>query len=223
MPFNEARLPSTAKCLVVFLPGSGDRAADFAKNGFVDAVRARGLSVDLVSADATNTYYFRRDVYERLEADVIGPAQARGYSQTWLIGNSLGGLGSLTYAQRNPGTVQGIVALAPFPGQDAALQNEVRRAGSLASWDPGVVRDDESYSRSVWRWLREVTVQGAAGPELFIGWGDQDKFAKDDALMASALPKERVLHARGGHTWKTWRGLFDQFLSESTFAQRCAP
>src|ERR1700755_3486495 len=42
-----------ARGLVVFLPGLGDDAEDFARNGFVGEVTKRGLSVDLVAAQAT--------------------------------------------------------------------------------------------------------------------------------------------------------------------------
>lgn len=46
-----------AKCLVVFLPGVGDSAADFTRYGFVEALRQRGLSVDVVAANATRGYW----------------------------------------------------------------------------------------------------------------------------------------------------------------------
>jgi len=225
MRFSEDKFSgeAQAKCLLVFLPGSGDRAEHFRRNGFVKAVRARGLSVDLISADATNTYYWKRSVTQRLEEDVIGPARARGYQETWLVGNSLGGMGSLSSAQRRPGQLQGILALAPFPGPDDGVKKEVRASGGLASWEPGPATDGEAFDGAVWRWLKDVTVKGEAGPELFVGWGEGDKFARDDAMMSAALPKDRVFVSKGGHNWKTWRGLFDQFLERSTFAQRCAP
>src|SRR5262245_22491390 len=86
-PASAASAP--AKCLIVFLPGMGDDAEDFEKNGFVEEVRRHGLSVDVVAANATIGYYSRGIFAERLEADVIAPRRARGYKQTWLIGPSM--------------------------------------------------------------------------------------------------------------------------------------
>src|SRR5215467_129659 len=70
-----------AKCLIVFLPGMGDDAEDFQKNGFVEEVRRHGLSVDIVAANATIGYYSRGIFAERLSTDVIAPRRSRGYQQ----------------------------------------------------------------------------------------------------------------------------------------------
>lgn len=205
-----------AKCLLVFLPGAGDHAERFAQEGFLEAVRARGLSVDIVSAEATLGYYTRFTITERLEADVINSA---GYAETWLVGVSLGGAGSLTYAQRRPGQVTGVLALSPWLGS-ADLIREIHDAGGLEKWQS---RPSEDYERELWRWLQGVTVKGATGPELYVGWGEADRLATADALLGEVLPPERVFHSTGGHGWKTWRELFPQFLAHSTFSERCAP
>ena len=65
-----------AKCLLVLLPGVGDHAERFAQEGFLEAVRARGLSVDIVSAEPSHglsastpvTWPGRRCAYVRLPA-----------------------------------------------------------------------------------------------------------------------------------------------------------
>ena len=212
--------PEKAKCLLVFLPGSGDRAEHFVKKGLVQAVREKQLSVDIIAADATNTYYWQRRVNERLEEDVITPALTAGYQETWLAGNSLGGMGSLRYPRTHPEQIQGVLALSPWLG---SLGPEVRKAGGLRAWEPAPPRDDEAFDLTLWRWLKELTVNGAKGPEVWVGWGTRDRLAADDATLAAALPKERVFTTNGGHDWRTWRRLFDAFLQRSSFAERCRP
>ena len=93
------RAAGHARCLVVFLPGLGDDADDFARNGLVADLQRRGLSADMVAASATVGYYARGTFLSRLAADVVGPARARGYAETWLVGNSMGGLGTVYYAR----------------------------------------------------------------------------------------------------------------------------
>src|ERR1700755_1180828 len=73
-----------ARCLVVFLPGLGDDAEDFDHHGFVADVTRRGLSVDIVAAQATLGYYARGTFPDRLNTDIVGPARTRGYEQVWL-------------------------------------------------------------------------------------------------------------------------------------------
>ena len=214
----------SAKCVVVFLPGAGDRAESFTKEGFVAMLREKHLSVDVIAADATTPYYYRGDIMERLEGDVMSAATERGAPELWLIGNSLGGHGSLAYPQRRPGTpkVDGVLALAPWLGSTTTTK-EIRDAGGLAKWTPGAPDAEESYERALWRWLREVTVGGAPAPELWLGYGSSDRLSPDDGMLADVLPPERVFHDPGAHRWSTWRALFAQFLERSTFAQRCAP
>src|SRR4051812_6356170 len=88
-------LPSgeKARCLLVFLPGVADRSWTFREEGFVEARRARNLSVDVVAADSTVGYYLRGIDARRLEHDVIRPARAKGYEQVWMAGVSMGGFG----------------------------------------------------------------------------------------------------------------------------------
>src|SRR3954469_6401464 len=80
-----------ARCLAVFLPGLGDDADDFARNGLVAAVQRRGLSVDLIAASATIGYYARGTFVSRLAAAAVGPGGARGPAPISLRRTSPGG------------------------------------------------------------------------------------------------------------------------------------
>src|SRR6185369_16059915 len=162
VPMRSVDYPSPqghAKCLVVFLPGMGDDAEDFEKNGFIEEVRRRGLSIDIVAAQATIGYYSRGTFVERLSADVLAPHRARGYAQTWLVGPSMGGFGTLFYSRQRLGDVTGVLALAPYLGDDDLIK-EIHDAGGLQKWTPPArvtALDDSNYQREMWRWLQAAT------------------------------------------------------------------
>lgn len=216
---SDRRGPTKAKCLLVFLPGIGDHAAAFRSQRFVDLVRQRPLSVDIVAADATFAYYRQSSLVERLATDVIGPATRAGYAETWLGGISLGGLGALLYARERPADVTGVLALSPFLGEDDLIE-EIQAAGGLSRWTPPAPQTG-NYQRDLWLWLRDVTSARTRGPDLYLGWGNDDRFRVANALLGQTLPTDHVLRAPGKHDWNTWRRLFGQWLEQSTFASRC--
>ncbi|MFO0595225.1 MAG: alpha/beta hydrolase [Myxococcaceae bacterium] len=214
-----------AKCLVVFLPGAGDSAASFERYGFVDALKQKGLSVDVIAADATLGYYMRGIMPERLDADVLQATRSKGYQQTWLIGMSMGGMGTLLYSHEHVDTVTGIFMLAPFLG-DRSLTAEIHDAGGLAKWKaPAKVEriTSDTYQRELWRWLQGVTAGTEKGPNLYLGWGTEDSLAPSAAVLAEALPKGHVFTTPGPHKWAPWKALLDQFLAESDFVRACQP
>ena len=226
VPMRAVDYPSPrgpARCLVVFLPGMGDDAEAFAKNGMVDEVQRRGLSVDIVAASATIGYYSRGIFADRLGADIIGPRRARGYQQTWLIGPSMGGFGTLFYARQRLPDVTGVLALAPFLG-DRGLIDEVHAAGGLDRW-AGPPRADkltpDNYQREMLRWLRAVARGDEPAPIINLGFGDSDKLRRADELLAAVLPAERVYRTEGGHNWGPWRDLLAQFLDRGDLGRAC--
>jgi pimeloyl-ACP methyl ester carboxylesterase len=212
-----------AKCLVVFLPGMGDEAEAFAQHGMVEEIRRRSLAVDVVAANATIGYYSHGVFADRLATDVIAPRRARGYQQTWLIGPSMGGFGTLFYARQRLGDVTGVLALAPFLG-DRGLIDEVRQAGGLDRWK-GPPRVDQmnshNYQRELLRWLQAATRGQEPAPILNIGFGNTDKLARADQLLAAVLPPDHVFHTDGGHNWGPWRALLAQFLDRGDLAKSC--
>lgn len=223
-PRTPPRPASRARCLMVFLPGLGDDASDFERNGLVAAVQRRELSVDLIAASATIGYYARGTFVSRLAADVVGPARARGYAEVWLVGNSLGGLGTVYYARAHTAEITGVLALAPYLGE-AAVIREIDDQGGLAGWQgpPRAELTEDSYQRELWRWLQAVTRGQEPGPDLYLGFGLSDKLAFEDRLLAEALPDDHTFVIPGAHDWKTWRRLFEQFLDDSSFTRRCRP
>ncbi|MBS1152775.1 MAG: hypothetical protein H6Q89_4473, partial [Myxococcaceae bacterium] len=205
-----------AKCLLVLLPGARDRAETFREEHFLDAVRASGLSVDVVAADATMGYYLQNLAALRLETDVIGPARRKGYAQVWLLGISMGGFGAFHYTQRYPEHVDGIAAFAPYLGEAPVVQS-IRAAGGLAKWTPPPVEPltDANHALQIWGYLHRITTGQLPSPELYLGCGDSDRMRDSVAVLAEALPKDRVQTTPGGHSWGPWRALLKQFLSTS--------
>ncbi|HEY3446458.1 MAG TPA: hypothetical protein VGK67_08830 [Myxococcales bacterium] len=205
------------KCLLVMLPGRGDRASDYRTHGFFEALEARPLSVDAVAADAVFGYYARRTLFERLRVDVVEPAKARGYEQVWFLGISMGGLGALLNA-KSEGGVTGAVLLAPFVGDEDVIQ-EIEKAGGPAAWKPGVIAQDD-YQRELWKWLQGALPKDE--PRLTLGFGESDRMAASHRLLASALPEGRVFRAEGAHDWPTWKKLWNAVLDGSDFSRSCA-
>ena len=111
---HDAASGARSRTLVVFLPGRSDRAEEFVREGFAEAVRARSIPVDLVFADATLGYYVESSVLTRLHDDVVAPARAAGYERIVLAGISLGGLGAVLYAHEHPADVDELILLAPY-------------------------------------------------------------------------------------------------------------
>jgi pimeloyl-ACP methyl ester carboxylesterase len=196
-----------AAVLIVMLPGLYDLPADFVEQGFVKAVRERQLDADIILLDAHVGYYNERQIVDRLRSEVIAPARAKGYERIWLVGISLGGLGSLLYTQAHPQDITGFYAMAPFLGEKATVKDVTFQG--LAHWQPA---KPEPMGTPAWR-LGQAYLTGTSGlPQGYIGYGEDDRFAQANALLATALPPGHRYVAPGGHDWRAWRRLWNQFL-----------
>ena len=100
---------SDACTLLVYLPGNGDSPDAFAYNGLIISLRSQGLDATVVGVDAHLGYYSNNSLVARLKEDVIEPAKNRGFRNIWLVGNSLGGVGSLMYVKEYPNDIAGVV------------------------------------------------------------------------------------------------------------------
>jgi pimeloyl-ACP methyl ester carboxylesterase len=204
---------SQSKTLLIFLPGIGDIAEDFERQGFIDDLRHHGITVDTVAVDAHYGYYSAKVIHERITEDVITAAHAAGYERIWLAGVSLGGFGAATYAARHTSHVAGLMLFAPYLGSPAFIK-EVADAGGIGTWEPGLVPDGD-YQRALWRWFKHHYVDGTPPVPLYIGYGTRDMFARANALLADVLPREQVFSVTGGHDWRTWKKIWQMFLHEA--------
>ena len=200
-----------APTLVVLLPGRASDPADFGTERFPALAKEAGLAVDMIAVDAHLGHYLKRTLNVRLKVDIIDPARAAGYKDIWLVGISMGGLGALLYAREHPDDVNGLVLLAPFLG-DRAVIDEIGAAGRLSMWKPQEPLPASDYQRMIWLFLKDALRPGAAGPDIWLGFGTEDAFARANGLLGRELPPERVFTAPGGHRWETWRGLWRRML-----------
>jgi pimeloyl-ACP methyl ester carboxylesterase len=205
--------PQPASTLLVFLPGAGSLPDEFVREGFLREVQSRRIAADMLIADAHRGYYSQRSVLVRLDADVIAPARQQGYRAIWLVGISLGGLGAMLYEEALPGRVTGLVALAPYLGDERFIET-VSAAGGIAGWRaPPEAPTDGVFETRLWRWLQGYAAPAAAArPPIYLGYGASDRFAASNALLGAVLPPAQVFTTRGGHDWNAWRPLWRDVL-----------
>jgi pimeloyl-ACP methyl ester carboxylesterase len=196
--------------LVVLLPGRRDRPEDFRRAAFPELAARSGVKADMIAVDAHLGYYLKGTIVDRLHEDVIAPARKR-YQRIWLVGVSIGGTGSLAYAEQHPENVNGILLLAPFMGDEAMIA-ELQTAGGLRGWRPPEQLAPDDHQRRLWTWLTRYANGSDGQIPLFLGFGTRDSFARPNGLLAEVLPPERVFTVPGGHDWKAWRSLWEEFL-----------
>lgn len=207
--------PERATGLLVLLPGKGDRGERFAQQGILEMVSELAPTFDVIAADAHFGYYQQRTLLTRLESDVIRPAIDDGYDQVWLLGISLGALGSLHYASQHPEQIDGVLLFGPYLGGEP-LASELLKATDLASWNSEAstlkgATDPITYD--AWKWLQSQT-----GPEaqsvVLLGYGSRDGPGTIAERLQAALPEEHFATTSGGHNWWTWIPLIRKLLPQ---------
>lgn len=196
-----------AETLTILLPGALHGPEDFMREGFVDAVRNRGIDMDLLLAELQFDHVAGEQALPQLHASLIEPSLAAGYRHIWLVGISIGGYVAMGYADQYPGCVEGLFLMAPYPG-NRMTTNEIAAAGGILSWQPGDLAEDDTERRN-WRWLQS---HEKSSIEVHLGYGTEDRFAPGHEMMAEALPTWHVDHIPGGHDWPAWRDLWHRFL-----------
>jgi pimeloyl-ACP methyl ester carboxylesterase len=195
---------------IVWLPGAYHAAQDFLNAGFADAVCQRRIPLDLAFVDLEMNHLHDRSALQRLRLDIVLPARAAGVS-IWLGGISLGGLFALDYADSYPRELDGLCLLAPYLG-NRLLTAEISAAAGVSAWLPGeFAQADEE--RRVWRhikWRGEAPRNELA--PVYLGFGLKDRFAAAHELLAATLPAGSVDRIAGGHDWRTWTRLWENFL-----------
>ena len=210
---HAARKLSRADTLLVFLPGAFLKPEEFEREGFVEAVRQRNIDADVLIVDANVSYYYDQTFIERLHANVV-QQRDRGYKSIWLVGISIGGFGALIHEMASPGSVDGIVTLAPYLGR-RPLGAEIARAGGLRAWQqPEGPPTDAEADRHLWPWLKHYAhpTPSRRMPPLYLGFGMSDRFACSHKVLAEVLPEGHVFTTEGGHDWPEWMRLWRTLL-----------
>ena len=219
-------------CVAIMLPGMLDSAETFRRQGFARLAAEKAPGLDVIAADAHFGYYRKGLILTRLHEDLVGPEIEKG-RRVWLLGTSLGGIGSLLYARgRNgdetlpdAGQLAGLVLLAPFLGEDELIE-EIAAAGGPLGWQPPAESPGERGSRAdvgeaAWMWLLDWYRLEGKKPRIVLGWGEDDDLAPAARLAARLLPEQDVFEQPGDHDWDVWYGLFSDMLDAGLFAE-CA-
>jgi pimeloyl-ACP methyl ester carboxylesterase len=209
-----ASAPGAGRILLVMLPGAGIEAEDFEAQGMVAAAQASAPGLDVIALRPELDLYLEDGIVPELHEAVIVPALAQGYRQIWLLGISLGGMGALLYASAHPGSLTGLVLLAPFLGTRGTMA-ELRMAGGFSAWREAASAATPPERRML-AWLQH-RVQGQDRPLLYLGHGREDRFADGHRLLAAHLPPEQVALVAGGHDWPAWSAAWREILARRPF------
>ncbi|MBN2401412.1 MAG: alpha/beta hydrolase [Spirochaetes bacterium] len=199
--------------LLVMLPGRRDKPEDFKTNGFIELIIDSGLAFDVIVVDAHFGYYYQKNLIPRLYKDVIVPARQKGYKNIWMLGISIGGIGTLLYAQQHPESLNGLVLFSPFLG-DKEIISEINNSGGLLKWTPKEPVSTDDYQRSLWHWLKQYSNPEHNLPKLIMGYGQDDEFAFANKLLSDILPGDQIYILQGDHNWDTWNRLFKRFIKD---------
>jgi len=212
--------PSRNKHLIVFLRGLGgawgclwEPYKCFETEGFVEAVRKRRLAFDMVAPNIHFGYYKDRTLEERLTEDVIKPAKAIGYEKIWLVGASMGGLGSILYIRKHPEYIDGVLLLGPYLG-GRSIVAEISKAGGVREWDPGFYEGEMDWQRLLWDWLKQYGANPAGRIPIYLGIGADDLYYDAQKVLADSFPQDRVIIIAGKHRLSTFKRIWDIFLDK---------
>jgi hypothetical protein len=209
------------KTLIVFMPGVREVPADIVREGFVKAVRDRHIQADMQILDSHLGFFNKLEIVDRLEKEVVLPARAKGYSQIWFAGISLGGFGTLIYGasqSKSPTPdpkkmYDGFFVMAPYMGESKVWE-PIRELG-LKNWK---APNQTDFGTDLWRWLASYTVPDTRVlPQAYIGYGTEDRLAPPNRIFGSVLPTARHFQVPGGHDWPPWKALWAQWLDTAPF------
>lgn len=214
-PVPTALLPSDqgSHRLVVVLPGRRDRLESMRRSGVGEAIQRVWPDADVLFAELSMPYYLDRSAPQRLHDEVLMPARRRAYREIWLVGASMGGMGSILYERDFPGQVDGIVLLAPYLA-GRGIHEEIRDAGGVDDWEPGL-RDKgpmDIWQRDLWRHLKTWSNEPERTRNVWLAYGEDDYLRDSMPLIEPVLPDNQIHVAPGKHAWSTWAPLTEQVL-----------
>ncbi len=208
-----AAAAATERVLLVMLPAAGMQAHEFLEQAFVADAQAGGHAIDIIAVQPDMSLYLDGGIAAALHDAVLQPALARSYRRIWLLGISLGGMGALLYAAAQQSLVEGVILLAPFLGTKGTIAALAKTGGMAGPVDCSITTVPE---QRLLAWLREYVARGL-GPAIYLGYGEDDRFAPGHRMLAELLPMDRVAAGPGGHDWDCWRGLWRQLLDRKPF------
>jgi pimeloyl-ACP methyl ester carboxylesterase len=203
------------RILLLMLPGAKNTPRQLVENGFIRALRERGLPVDVLALDTHVDLYLERADIECVLHHSLDEVRAQGYRRIWLLGISLGGSGAMICATQRRAEIEGVLLLAPFLGTRGIIA-EVEAAGGLHHWQAGeiVPRDHE---RVLLKQIQGGIRDAAALPPIYLGYGSEDRYRGASIMLSAHLPQPRIEVMPGGHDWETWAVLWGRLLDKKPF------
>lgn len=207
LPVKTRQFITGATSLMILLPGAYMRSEDFVTAGFFTAVSSHTSDLDLIALDLDLQGMANGGSTSLLAEEIIMPAREQGYRKIWLGGISLGGLLALALQANQPGLIDGLCLLAPYPGSRLTSQ-AIQQAGGVDAWQPSAEELCDPEFR-IWQWLKRPP----ADFPVFVGYGREDRFAQGMAAIASRFPEPARYTVSGGHEWPVWQRLWEHFLA----------
>jgi pimeloyl-ACP methyl ester carboxylesterase len=195
--------------LLVVIPGANQPVEELRDDGFLAAVRERGLDIDVALMSPQPAHLLDRSALAALRAEIVRPARSSTRARVWLAGISWGGFLALLYAADHSDELDGVCLLSPYLG-NRMMTTELLRFESLASWSAATldIHDELDEERRMWRYLAG---RGSAAALIrYLGFGSEDRFAQSQRLLADQLPPQAVDVIAGGHDSGVWRQLWQR-------------
>lgn len=196
----------TSEVLIILLPGILSDSQDMLKRGVPEAIHRGWPEPDILMADLTMNFYRNGLAVKRLHDEIVTPARQQGYSEVWLAGGSMGGLGTLMYEWHHPGALDGLVLISPYLGSDE-VSDTIREAGGLKLWNSGeqtMVMESDNYDRLIWQMAQGWIGDEAKLRRVWLMCGDEDRLYPNAQLLGAILPQEHYFPGPGDHSWDYW-------------------
>jgi pimeloyl-ACP methyl ester carboxylesterase len=192
--------------LIILLPGMLSDANHMQREGVPEAIHRGWSEPDILMADLTLNFYRKGKVAKRLHDDVVLPARQQGYSEIWLAGGSMGGMGALMYEWEHPEELDGLILISPYLGS-SSVTDTIREAGGLRSWDSGersTVMHSDNYDRLVWQMAQGWIGDREKLQRVWLMCGSKDRLFPEVQMLGDILNNDRYFPAPGDHSWKYW-------------------
>lgn len=191
--------------LVVLLHGRGGAADNFVKYGAVEQIMNCQPKANIVGVDSHFAYYRERIIEERLREDVVKPALESGVKQVWLLGISVGGLGSLVYRLRYTDDIEAVILMAPYLGEWDELEAYAQNPQlARTTGDPEFIE--------IWDGITGIPLDD---PAITLAFGEDDDNNSQHRWLAGLLDENRVISGPGNHKWSSWQKLWPEALKRS--------
>lgn len=195
------------------MPGLGDGANIFAQQNLIDALQKCNDSLNIVALDSHLGYFSNRTIITRLNTEVIAPAKAQGIDNIWVIGVSLGGLGSLLYSVNHPDDLTGLILLSPYLGEKEDLES-LLKSSDLYNWQPKQTNDFQT----LWFSLIELS-RSEKLSNIYMGTGNQDRYIAQQDQFSKLLNESNTIKIEGKHQWSTWNQLWNPLLHKTSLCR----